>query len=102
AVGSEAEDPSRFAPQLPGQGQAGGQRQPMAQASGGEKYVAQASRRRGAGQPGTGLVEGLEGIVSQPAERPKGDVEGAGGMALGKDELVLRAHHVMIEGQQDV
>ena len=55
-----------------------------------------------AGQAGAVFVEGPQVIVGQPAERPEGDVKRPGGVPLGEDELVVRAHHVVMQAEENV
>ena len=84
-------DPARLSRQALAERQAGGQREAVAQAAGGEQDVVDARRPADARSGVSVLVELSRRSSSvQPAERPERRRRGAGRVSLREDELIVR------------
>ncbi len=102
AVGRQAEDAPRLALEPLGQRQPGRQRQPVAQAAGGEQESGDPLDRRVAAS----LVSSLwncrrSSSVSRPRDQSV-DVKRARGVPLREHELIVRPEHAVVQRQQQV
>ena len=102
AVGEEAEDAAGLVTEFACQSDSRSEAQAVAEAAGGEGDVGDSLGRRMAAQAGGVFVELLEVFFTKAADRPEGDIQRPGGVALGQNEYILLRQNVVIKPQQQI